>query len=67
MAEHGMTRGVGNQKGITGNGNGRTRNGSLPLTVLINSRDIQFALPGQAGPKATNLASFMCESKTFLL
>jgi hypothetical protein len=28
-----------NRKGRTGNGNGRTRNGSLPLTALISSRD----------------------------
>jgi hypothetical protein len=32
---------VGNRMGFAGrgNGNGRTRNGSLPLTVLISSRD----------------------------
>jgi hypothetical protein len=30
MAKHGM---------IARNGNGRTRNGSLPLTALISSRD----------------------------
>jgi hypothetical protein len=31
--------GRGNRKGRTGNENDRTRNGSLPLTVLISSRD----------------------------
>jgi hypothetical protein len=31
--------GRGNGKGRTGNENGRTQNGSLPLTVLISSRD----------------------------
>jgi hypothetical protein len=32
MAEHGMTG---------GNGNGRTRNDNLPLTALINGRDLK--------------------------
>jgi hypothetical protein len=32
LAEHGIA---------TGNGNGRTRNGSLPFTALISSRDIK--------------------------
>jgi hypothetical protein len=44
-AEHGMVRmdcaGRGNRKGRIGNGNGRTRNGSLPLTALISSRDFE--------------------------
>jgi hypothetical protein len=31
--------GMGNRKGRTRNGNDRTRNGSLPLTALISSRD----------------------------
>jgi hypothetical protein len=43
-AEHGMVRmdcaGRGNEKGRTGNGNDRTRNDSLPLTVLISRRDL---------------------------
>jgi hypothetical protein len=30
--------GRGNRKGRTGNGNDKTRNGSLPLTALISSR-----------------------------
>jgi hypothetical protein len=34
----------GNQKGRIGNGNGRTRNGSLPLTALISSRDSKGCL-----------------------
>jgi hypothetical protein len=52
MTEHGMA--VGNGNGLCGNGsrewewalrgggnvNGRTRNGSLPLTALISSRDL---------------------------
>jgi hypothetical protein len=33
-------RGGGNQKGRIENGNDRTRNGSLPLTALINNRDM---------------------------
>jgi hypothetical protein len=35
------------------------------LEAFNTSKYIQFALAGQAGPKATNLASFMCESKAF--
>jgi hypothetical protein len=31
-----------NGKGRTGNENGRTWNGSLPLTVLISSRDLRY-------------------------
>jgi hypothetical protein len=42
-AEQGMVRmdcaRRGNRKGRTWNGNDRTRNGSLPLTALISSRD----------------------------
>jgi hypothetical protein len=42
-AEQGMVRmdcaRRGNRKGRIGNGNGRTRNGILPLTILISSRD----------------------------
>jgi hypothetical protein len=36
-------RGGGNRKGRTRNGNGRTRNDSLPLTALISSRDLCFS------------------------
>jgi hypothetical protein len=40
-AEQGIVRmdcaGRGNRKDRTGNGNGRTRNGSLPLTTLYNN------------------------------
>jgi hypothetical protein len=41
MTEHGMTTGNENGKTVRGggNGNGRTQNGSLPLTALISSRD----------------------------
>jgi hypothetical protein len=34
--------GNGNELCGRGNGNGRTRNDSLPLTVLINSRELLF-------------------------
>jgi hypothetical protein len=48
-AEQGMVRmdcaRRGNRKGGTGNGNDRTRNGSLPLTALISSRDLVGSLP----------------------
>jgi hypothetical protein len=52
MAKHGMTARNGNglcgegrmRKTVRGggNGNGKTRNGSLPLTTLISSRDIRI-------------------------
>jgi hypothetical protein len=55
MTEHGMAAGNGNglcgegrmRKTVWGggNGNGRTRNGSLPLTVLISSRDYHVRSP----------------------
>jgi hypothetical protein len=45
-AEQGMVRmdcaGRGNRKGRIGNGNGRTRNDSLPLTASISSRDYKI-------------------------
>jgi hypothetical protein len=37
-------RGGGNRKDRIENGNGRTRNDSLPLTVLISSRDLRSIL-----------------------
>jgi hypothetical protein len=39
MAEHWQNTGNENELCGEGNGNDRTRNGSLPLTVLISSRD----------------------------
>jgi hypothetical protein len=39
MAEHWQNTGNGNGLCGEGNGNGTTRNDSLPLTVLISSRD----------------------------
>jgi hypothetical protein len=54
MTEHEMTAGNGNglygegrmRKTVRGGGNenGRTRNGSLPLTALISSKDIYHTL-----------------------
>jgi hypothetical protein len=49
MTEHGMA--AGNESGLCGegDGNGRTRNGSLPLTVLIRSIYIYIYRAGIMG------------------
>jgi hypothetical protein len=36
--------GIEKAEGKTGNGNGRTRNGSLPLTALISSIDLRLLM-----------------------
>jgi hypothetical protein len=42
---NGNGTGRGNENGRIGNENGRTRNDSLPLTVLISSRDTHINYP----------------------